>query len=123
MTQLDDCFDPLQEVEALVLSARNYVHASEDLRPRVLETARAECGERRARRCTGQIALALVLWGLCATSGVDHATIAVAQQSVSERVLERAQEKAAEAGDYGSGFVDAFVELREQQAEVLRLAL
>jgi hypothetical protein len=89
-----------------------------------MESARTECDERRARRYLRQAAMALVLWGLCTATGVEHSGVVLAQQtdtSVSDRVLLRAAAKAADSGDFASGFVDAFVELRRQQAEVLRL--
>jgi hypothetical protein len=128
MTELQNWSDPMPEVEALVRSARDYVHASEDLRPRVLESARIERGEQRARRLIRQFCLALVLWGLCGTSGLRHSEIALAHQtarsmSATDRIHLRAEAKAADTGDYGSGLVDAFLELREHQAEMLRLAL
>lgn len=124
MAEHNDWFDPLHEVEALVRSAGDYVHASRDLRPRVLETARALRGEQRARCIIRQFSLALVLWALCATSGLQHSEITLAHQhTLSDRILLRAEAKAAETGDYGGGLVDAFLELRHHQAEVLRLAL
>jgi len=124
MIDLHNHYDPLREIESLVRSAGDYVHATDDLRPRVLETARVQHGERRARRFIRQIALALVLWTLCANSGLHNSDIALAQQvSGTERMLQRAEAKAADSGDYGSGFVDAFLELRKEQAQILRMAL
>ena len=124
MIDLHNDYDPLREIESLVRSAGDYVHATDDLRPRVLETARVQYGERRARRFIRQIALALVLWTLCANSGLHNSDIALAQQiSGTERMFQRVEAKAADSGDYGSGFVDAFLELRKEQAQILRMAL
>src|SRR5215217_1007222 len=63
--------EQVSEVEAIVRSAGNYVHASKDLRPRVLETARLTNGERRARRCIRQVALAAALLTWVVTTSVN----------------------------------------------------
>ena len=49
------------DVEALVRAAGQYVRPSEELRPRLLETARAESRERQAQWRFWQLALAVAL--------------------------------------------------------------
>src|SRR5690242_16353628 len=53
----DSLSDSQSETEALIRAAGGYVRASDDLRPRVLEAARLQTGERRARQRIRRVAL------------------------------------------------------------------
>jgi membrane glycosyltransferase len=59
-----DYSEPLNEIEALVRQAGNYVRASDDLRPRVLESARAVRNEYRVQRWLWQAAFSVALLGM-----------------------------------------------------------
>jgi hypothetical protein len=110
------------EVESLIRLAGDYVQPSRDLRPRVLEAARLEFGERRARRRIGSVALAAGLLGLLTISSVERLEM---PNALSQLTLVAAGTQAfagTESGaDSGWALVDAYTELRRRQAEVLRL--
>jgi hypothetical protein len=111
------------DVESLVRQASDYVRASDDLRPRVLETARSERGERRARRRIWQSALFALLLGLFVTSICQQPALTGAgAEAPGEQLLSEAQ-STARAGESSWGIVESFTELRRRQAELLRLAL
>ncbi|MBW8883838.1 MAG: hypothetical protein JF612_03475, partial [Planctomycetia bacterium] len=76
-----DLSQPLDEVEALIRSAGEYVHASDDLRPRVLENARLQCRERRLRRRFWQSAAVVLFCGLFTSSLIHRAESAMEAQS------------------------------------------
>lgn len=130
MIESRDWYDPTSEVEAMVRAAGDYVQASEDLRPRVLETARAQSGEQRAQRCIRQVALFVVLLAIFTPSGRHRLETGDAPQqrslaaADSESMFSRAETIVARSGgDLGWGMVEAFTELRRRQAEVFRLTL
>jgi hypothetical protein len=115
--------DPLEHIEALVRSAQDYVQVSRDLRPRVLETARAQRAEHRAMRRIWQVAVFVVFAGLFTMS----------ERQRPERIDTSHARAAADAGYFSSptgasgdsawGMVESFTEMRRRQAELLRLAL
>src|SRR5438045_1598626 len=59
MAELQDLHGPLDDVETMIRMAQDYVRASDDLRPRVLELARAQRRERHVRRWFSVCALVL----------------------------------------------------------------
>ena len=119
MHNLVDWQERYDEVEALVQAAGGYVQASDDLRPRVLETARAEAGELRGRRWVRQASLAAAIVGIAVsirtTTGGNDPKI-----SDAEAVYEQASQKSVGAGGFGWALVQAFRELRERQFESLQ---
>jgi hypothetical protein len=125
MAETSGDFRPFSELEALVRSAGDYVRASDDLRPRVLESARSASGERRAQRRIGQMAV----WALA----FAVLTAAIRQQPEwTENSLPAADQtarllsqtpRAAALGDSSWDMVDSFTALRRRQAELLRLEL
>jgi hypothetical protein len=124
--ELRDCYEPLEDVESLVLLAGDYVRASDDLRPRVLETARSQSGERRARRRIWQSALFVLLLGLFVTTLCRQPASISAGGPFAEAAgaqLLSGSEAASRDTDLSWGIVDSFTELRRRQAELLRLAL
>ncbi len=122
-----DCYEPLSEIEAMVRSAADYVQVSNDMRPRVMEAARERSGERRARRFIHQAGLfaALLMW--CVTASVgrldmrddlrDLTLATTGSYPISNNRISGGASGAAWA------LVDAYTELRERQADVLRLKL
>jgi hypothetical protein len=119
--------DAFDEVEQAVRAAASYVRASEDLRPRVLESARVERGERRARRWIGQAAAFVVV--LATLTAVIRPTLdssAFYQSNWlfagSDAIFSHAGAKTAHGGDLAWGLVDSFTELRRRQADAFNLA-
>jgi hypothetical protein len=128
MTDLRDWKDPMNDLELLVRAAGNYVQASSDLRPRVLETARACRGERRLQRCLYRVTISILL--VMATSiWIDRSQGAAGSRD--EAMLEQdgvlhgsiwPQIETA-PGDASWDTVEAFTEVRRRQAQVLRSSL
>jgi hypothetical protein len=124
VTELHDS-QPLDDVEALVRLAGNYVRASDDLRPRVLETARSQHGQRRARRRIWQSAVCVLLLGLFVTSVFQQPALfgtGLETNSGSAQLISGVETVTREV-DSSWGIVESFTELRRRQAELLRLAL
>ena len=127
MAESRDYSEPLYEIEALVRQAGNYVRASDDLRPRVLETARTERREYRAQRWLWQAALSVVLLGILAAAMGRRPDATPAKRI--DAITETAHVCTGEEGAAASGkdatweLVDAFTKLRQRHAALLRLAL
>jgi hypothetical protein len=126
MPELRDCGEHQGDLESLVRSAKDYVRASDDLRPRVLEAVRWQRDERRAIRYLRRVAIVVVALGLVAgalrqrlelvgnrPSGILAAAAAIQFAPVAE---------AAPDLDVNWSMVESFTELRRRQAEVLRPA-
>lgn len=112
------------DVEDLVRQAGGYVRPSDELRPRVIEAARAESSERRAQRRIWQAALALAVWGIISTAtagplSTDSPFSAGMLHAQAE--LRQADMHQAEIGAAGWGMVESFTDLRRRQADLLRL--
>jgi hypothetical protein len=119
-----DFSSPLNEIEALVRSAGEYVRASEDLRPRVLENARLKCSERRVRRRFWQSAAVVLLCGMITSSLIHRSESAIgtkAQSSAWTSQLFAPVEAAARSNDPSWQMVESFTQLRMRQAQLLRL--
>jgi hypothetical protein len=125
MTDFQADFDSLDEIETLVRAAGDYVRASDDLRPRVLEAARVVRTEQRARWRVCQLAACALLLGLFVVAARRHAEMpATRSQSggPTGRLLSQAP-PAAVASESVWEMVDSFTDMRRRQAEVLRLEL
>ena len=125
---LDRC-EQWDDVESLVRAAGNYVRPSDDLRPRVLETARAESHERWAHQRIWQVALVVALLGVCSSSVRSRLEVAAPPSGM---MLETgAMARRAEAGNdgwntvgwntVGWNTVESFTDLRRRHAAMLRL--
>jgi hypothetical protein len=126
VTDLHDNRDDFSAAEALVRAAAGYVRPSENLRPRVLEMARAERDERRALRRVWHLAIVVMLLGMFSSIANTWPAAAPARGlgNPFEVVSPFEQpDAAAQQGEFGWGMVDSFRELRRQQAELLRLAM
>lgn len=116
--------EPLDDIEAMICGAQDYVHASDDLRPRVLELARVEQRERRAR---GWLSLAAVLslaamqllMSLLRVTAAGDA-FDIEGSSLPMQTFSRA-ESSAHSSDPSWQMVETFTQLRKIQAELLRL--
>lgn len=121
--------DEWSDVESLIRAAGNYVRPSEELRPRVLESARAEARERLAQRRIWQVALAIALSGALlaavASRGSSPASfpagILTAQAALRPADAREGALHSAEGGAAGWSIVEAYVELRRRQAALLGL--
>ncbi len=115
---------PLDEVESLIRSAGEYVRASDDLRPRVLENARSQCSERRLRRRFWQSA-AVALFCVVLTGSLVHrfepAIGAKDHTSAWTSPVFAPVEAAARSNDPSWQMVESFTQLRLRQAQLLRL--
>jgi hypothetical protein len=124
MTESNPWHEQMDEIELMIRAARDYVHASTDLRPRVLETARAQCGEQRVRRYIRQMAIAIFLFVTFTASNRDRLETETSWITAdSDYLFSRAEAEARRGSDVGWSMVEAFTESRRRQAEVLRLAL
>ncbi len=124
MIESRDFSSPLDEVESLIRSAGDYVRASDDLRPRVLEIARIQINERRLRRHFWQSA-AVALFCVILTSSLvprfDPAVGAKAHTSAWTSPIFDPVEAAALSSDPSWQMVESFSELRLRQAQLLHL--
>jgi hypothetical protein len=120
---LDSTFEH-ESIEALIRSAKNYVRASDDLRPQVLETARVR---RRDFQFKWRLWLAAVMVSSCGwlmasvlrkqdvESGPTFPTVTSAGQLVV------GVEVAAPSTDTSWQIVESFTQLRLKQARLLRM--
>lgn len=125
MAERRDDLEWLADVESLVRSAGEYVRPSDDLRPRVLENARAWRKERQARRWTLHMAASALVCGLLAAALQTPSSFAAretAAGAIGYRLYWSTQ-PATGASETGWSMVDSFTELRRRQAELLRPAL
>jgi hypothetical protein len=120
--------DATGDVEAMVRSAGHYVRASDDLRPRVLEMASVQRGEEWAQCCIRRVALVVVLLATFSTVG-RHPLLSNGTASRNtlfsvelEQSLTRAAMSNVATGNSSWNAVEALTNLRERQAEALRLA-
>jgi hypothetical protein len=113
MSRDRDWNDLFDEVEAMVQAAGDYVGASDDLRPRVLESARMRCGEQRARRRLCRVAFTVVFLSVFTAAADRRSEMAprgpeLALAAIDSRALyAQAKVEAADEGDFGWGMVDA----------------
>jgi hypothetical protein len=120
-------FQPSDEIEALVRAAGDYVQASEDLRPRVLESARKQRCERTAQGLIARVALGVLLATMLTASNSPGSVDA--RNPLASAALNRASFPLPTAGgadadnDFGWNMVEAFTEMRRQQSEVLRRSM
>jgi hypothetical protein len=116
----------MNELEAAIRAAGQYVQPSRDLRPRVLEAARANHTERTAQRHIKHLAILVLVIAVFAASGrnaIDrnrpHPSDMTADAD-AQRIYARAELGIAHGGDLGWALVEAFTELKREQSEVLR---
>jgi hypothetical protein len=126
---MHDWDNPLADVEAIVRSAGQYVRASDDLRPRVLEAARMQSGEQRAQRRIRHVSVVVLLlaclhiaeWqGLHGPLLRSHGMLMAAGFRETFTPIPTASTR---SGDGDWRVLDAFTELRRQQAQLLRFEM
>ncbi len=105
----------IEKLELAIFAARNFVVASQDLRPRTLEAAKEYCSQQRRLRRIGISALAASLvWFTCAPaistlSGYQSRFSGPSRSEMERTALELSKQKG-----YGPnwGLVEAFLKLR-----------
>jgi hypothetical protein len=119
--------DAFLEIEATVQAAARYVRASDDLRPRVLEAARMQRGERRAQRCIRQAGIFVILLATFTASFRSSLDSSAAVQQTgwlfagADALFAQASAKSGQGGELAWGLVDSFTELRRRQADAFHL--
>jgi len=122
----DERFD---DVEAMVRAAGEYVRASDDLRPRVLEAVRQQYGEQRARRRIKHVAafvLPLAIFTGAQWRELDDERLRPSNGLLAaaiHEVVSSAPVATARGDDGDWRMIDAFTKLRRQQAQVLRFEI
>lgn len=117
------------EIEVLVRAAGEYVRASDDLRPRVLEAARLQRRERLARGWIRAAAALVVVAAFVTAAGREEfdahrpRPMAMALSAGFDRFLMPTAGASPRCGDGDWRMFEAFSELRRQQAQVLRAAV
>jgi hypothetical protein len=121
-TKLSEREEPNQSIESIIRAAGQYVQPSEDLRPRTLEAAREQCGDRRAERHLGNFVIAmmvLVLVGSPIVSLIKFAQSSSSSVSATE-MEQKALIYAAQPGvGTNWGLSEAFTQMRDVQASQL----
>jgi hypothetical protein len=117
-----EMFEP---VEAMIRAAGKYVRPSDDLRPNTLEAARHARGKRRWNKQIAALAAAVVLLAVCNVPGRFVPTDVAAKTSKATvmREFELRQQSAKSAGlafNPSWAWFEAFLELRNQQADRIR---
>jgi hypothetical protein len=120
--------EPVGGVEAMVLAAGQYVGASDDLRPRVMEAARLQSGEQSVRRCLRHVALVVVLLALLVPEirqglGEQSSRWSAIEEFNTEVLHSVSPAATTRSGDGDWRMFEAFTELRRQQAQLLRLEI
>ncbi len=105
----------IEKLELAIFAARNYVVASQDLRPRTLEAAKDHCGQHRRLRRIGISALAASLvWFMCAPAISTLSGYRSHFSGPSRSEMERTALELSKQKGYGPnwGLVEAFLKLR-----------
>lgn len=129
MTDARDWYESDGDVEALIRAAGEYVRASDDLRPRVLEAARMQWRERRMRRWIRHAAVLVLTLAFSSAAGQQGLEgerprpIGIVAAAGFDEWLSPTAVVSPRSGDGDWRMFEAFSELRRQQAQVLRLAL
>jgi hypothetical protein len=115
-------------IEAMIRAAGQYVRPTDDLRPRVLEAARLQRGERSAKRliCHASLFAAVLAFFSAANRDLDlpqsRRTGMLAAAGFNELVSPAAS-STPRSGDGDWRMIDAFTELRRHQAQLLRFPM
>lgn len=111
------------QIESAIRAAGDYIQPSEDLRPRTLEAAREDCGDRRAELKLGVFAIAVLLL-VTLSSPTIHYVDTIRTQSTAPSATEMQLRGLEFATDphIGSnwGLSEAFTQLRRSQADRLK---
>jgi len=124
-----DWYEAENDVEAVIRAAGEYVRASDDLRPRVLEAARLQWRERRVRRWIRHAAVLVLTVAFTTAAGQQGLDgershpIGIVAAAGFDEFLSPTAVAAPRSGDGDWRMFEAFSELRRQQAQVLKFSL
>lgn len=112
----------------MIRAAGGYVGVTDDLRPRVLEAARLQRRERWAQRCVYRVAMFTLLVAFFTAAdqgglGFPRSNSGTLVARHFEELVEPASSAAPRSGDGDWRMIEAFTELRRQQAQALRFAM
>lgn len=116
----------MNDLEAAICAAGQYVQPSRDLRPRVLEAARTNHTERKALRHIKHLAILVLVVAVFTVSGRNSLdpnrprSSDMTASADAQGMYARAQLGIVHGGDLGWALVEAFTELKREQSEVLR---
>ncbi|MCE3014529.1 MAG: hypothetical protein ACK56W_09820 [Pirellula sp.] len=123
----EEAFNPNEaerQLEAIIFAAKDYVVPSEHFRPLVQEAAREQGRIRAQEQRIGKMIIGLILGSCCcslAWPGVMYLQSRY-RPVTTEEIHHRAHEiKRQRYQSYDSAFVDAYVEVREEQASKLQM--
>ena len=123
----EDSFNPNEaerQLEAMIFAAKDFVVPSEHFRPIVQEAAREQGLIRAQEQRIGKMIIGLILGSCCcslAWPGVMYLQ-AKFRAVTTEDIHNRAHEiKRQRYQSYDSAFVDAYVEVKEEQASKLQM--
>lgn len=110
----------IKNLEQAIFAARNYVVPSQDLRPRLLESAKEYCGQKRRLRRMGFGAIAAsLLWFFLAPAFSSMSGYQSQLSGPSRTDMERAALELSSQKGYGPnwGLVEAFIKFRSIDPE------
>ena len=111
-----------EQIESAIRAAGDYIQPSEDLRPRTLEAARDDCGDRRAEKRLGVFVFAVVMLVMIG-SPIIHNLEKLRRESSAPSTTEMQQRGLHYAADPtigpNWGLSEAFSQLRRLQADRL----
>lgn len=129
MIDARDLYEAESDVEGMIRAAGEYVRASDDLRPRVLEAARMQRRERRVRRWIRHAAVLVLTTAFTTAAGQQGLDgershpIGIVAAAGFDEFLSPTAVASPRSGDGDWRMFEAFSELRRQQAQLLRFAL
>lgn len=113
--------DP-EKIESMIRAAKDYVHPSDELRPRIVEAAKDRCGDCRAEQRFGHFAIAVLVLILASSPAIQLASMmssSIAKTSAQE-IQNRAEELSSQR-EIGShwALAEAYSQWRDRQASRL----
>ena len=123
MIESHDPYDSVQEIEALIRAAGDYVQPSEELRPRVMEAVRSQRVERTVQWRICQAAVLFLALNFLGASTLRNVELADGSPPPVQRAHPGPTVGSGDQNHQDWDTVDAFRELRRRQAYLLRLHL
>ena len=113
--------DP-ESIESIIRAAKDYVHPSDELRPRIVEAAKDRCGDCRAEQRFSNFAIAVLVLILVSSPTLQLASMMssrIAKTSAEEiQIRAEALSRQSEIGSHWA-LAEAYSQWRYQQASRL----